>query len=73
MIRINSALKQDEIIKLMEAYDADGLEFTFVKKEGIGLLFETNAVDLEEVSRDVKAHIKAQSWGSVLFFQVVPA
>ena len=48
MIKISSALKQDEIVELLNAYDENDLEFSFVKKEGIALYFETNASDLEE-------------------------
>lgn len=73
MIKVSSALKQDEIVELLNAYDEDGLEFSFVRKEGIALYFETNAADLEEAASKVKALIKSQPWGPVLYFQSVPA
>jgi len=41
------------------------------RKKGIALLFETNADDLEKAAKLAKAHIKEQSWGSVLSFQSI--
>lgn len=73
MIKISSALKQDEIVELLNAYDSDDLEFNFVKKEGIALYFETNASDLEEAASTAKALIKGEPWGSILYFQSIPA
>lgn len=73
MIKLSSALKQEDIKEAMHAYDQDGVEFKFVKKEGIALFFETNAEDLEKTAADVKKYIKGQPWGSILFFQVIPA
>lgn len=73
MIKISSALQQDEIIELLEAYDEDGLDFKFSKKQGIALFFETNADDLEAAAKTAKSLIKAQPWGSILYFQSIPA
>ena len=73
MIKISSALKQDEIVELLNAYDENDLEFSFVKKEGIALYFEINASDLEEAAKTAKALIKGQPWGSILYFQAIPA
>lgn len=73
MIKVNSALQQDKIIELLNAYDEEGIQFTFSKKVGISLLFETTIDDLEKAAKTAKAAIKSQGWGSVLYFQVVPA
>lgn len=73
MIKVNAALQQDKIIDLLNNYDEEGIQFTYKEKQGISLLFETDADDLEKAAKDAKAAIKAQSWGSVLYFQVVPA
>lgn len=73
MIKVSSALKQDEIVELLNAYEETELEFSFVRKEGIALYFETNASDLEEAAKTAKALIKAQPWGSILYFQSIPA
>ena len=73
MIKISSAVRQDEIIKLLNSYEDGGISFTFTEKEGIALFFETNAEDLEVAARLAKDHIKAQPWGSILYFQSIPA
>ncbi len=73
MIKVSSALKQNEIVELLNAYDENGLEFSFIRKEGIALYFETNASDLEAAAATVKQLIKSQPWGPVLYFQSVPA
>lgn len=73
MIEINSALSQDNIIELLNNFNEEGLTFSFKEKKGIKLIFETNAKDLEAACKLVKSTIKAQPWGSVLYFNVVPA
>lgn len=74
MIKVNSALQQDKIIELLNAYtDSENLTFTFEEKKGISLIFQTNEEDLDKAAKVAKAAIKKESWGSVLYFQVVPA
>lgn len=73
MIKISSALKQDEIIELLNSYNEKDFEFKFVKKEGIALFFETNASNVETAAKTAKNHIKNQEWGSLLSFQSIPA
>lgn len=70
MLYVNTALMQDKIIDLLTNFDDADLTFKYVDKQGIKLRFETNATDLEAAAKKVKAAIKAQSWGSVLYFQV---
>lgn len=69
MISINVALSQDKIIDLLNSFDKESITFTFKEKKGIKLFFETNAEDLEQAAKLAKAEIKAQPWGSVLYFQ----
>ena len=59
MISIASAMKQEEIITLLEAYQGENETFTFKEKNGIKLFFEVEAKQL----------IKEQPWGGVLYFQ----
>lgn len=74
MIKVNSAVQQDKIIDLLANYtDEKGITFTFFEKKGISLIFETNSTDLDEASKLAKTAIKKEDWGSVLYFQVVPA
>ena len=67
MITIASAMQQDEIKELLEGYNEEGMTFTFKEKQGIKLFFETSAEDPEVAAK--KELIKAQPWGTVLYFQ----
>lgn len=69
MISIASAMQQDAIKELLEGYNEEGISFTFKEKQGIKLLFETTAEDTEEAAKKAKELIKAQPWGTVLYFQ----
>lgn len=69
MISIASAMQQDAIKELLEGYNEEGISFTFKEKQGIKLLFETTAEDTEAAAKKAKELIKAQPWGTVLYFQ----
>ena len=69
MITIASAMQQDEIKELLEGYNEEGITFTFREKQGIKLFFETSAEDPEVAAKKAKELIKAQPWGTVLYFQ----
>lgn len=71
MISIASAMQQDDIKELLEGYNEDGISFTFKEKQGIKLIFTTTASDSEAAAKKAKELIKAQPWGSVLYFQAV--
>lgn len=71
MISIASAMQQDAIKELLEGYNEDGVTFTFKEKKGIKLMFETSASDSQAAAATAKQLIKAQPWGSVLYFQAV--
>ncbi|KAF1297168.1 hypothetical protein BAU15_06360 [Enterococcus sp. JM4C] len=69
MISIASAMQQEPIKELLEGYNEDGISFTFKEKQGIKLIFETTADDKDAAAKKAKELIKAEPWGSVLFFQ----
>lgn len=69
MISIASAMQQDAIKELLEGYNEDGMSYTFKEKQGIKLIFTTTADDAESAAKKAKELIKAQPWGSVLYFQ----
>lgn len=71
MIKVSSAMRQDDIIELLNANEEEGISFTFKEKKGIALFFETDAEDKEKAAQLAKEQIKAQDWGSVLFFQSI--
>ena len=68
MISIASAMKQEEIITLLEAYQGENETFAFKEKNGIKLFFEVEG-DPETAAQVAKQLIKEQSWGGVLYFQ----
>ncbi|MBO0432449.1 MULTISPECIES: hypothetical protein [Enterococcus] len=69
MITIASAMQQDAIKELLEGFNEDGISFQFKEKQGIKLMFETTASDPEAAAKKAKELIKAQPWGTVLYFQ----
>jgi len=71
MIKVNSAMKQNDIIDLLNSIDEEGIQFTFDKKQGLSLVFSTNAEDKERAAKLAKLKIKEQSWGKALNLQVV--
>ncbi|MDN6195594.1 MAG: hypothetical protein L0L39_05855 [Atopostipes suicloacalis] len=71
MIKISSAMQQDQIIDLLDDHTEEGISFNFKEKEGIALFFETDAEDPEKAAKLAKDYIKAQDWGSILFFQSI--
>lgn len=73
MIEISAAVHQDKIIELLNHYNEDGVQFSFIEKKGINLYFETNLEDLERASKLVSSAIKSQPWGTVLYFRSAPA
>lgn len=73
MISIASAMQQEAIKELLEKYAGEDFSYTFKEKKGIKLFFEVNAEDLEAAAKNAKELIKAQPWGSVLYFQAAVA
>ncbi|WP_159519133.1 hypothetical protein [Erysipelothrix urinaevulpis] len=69
MIIVNSPLMQDEIKAAVEAIESP--TFTFVKKDGIRLYFETESEDLEAAVKIAKTEIKNMPNATALFFSVV--
>lgn len=72
MIEISSPTQQDRIIDLLTAIDTGDVTFTFKEKKGISLYFDTTTDDLEQAAKVAKRAIKAEPWGSILYFRSVP-
>ena len=68
MIIVNSPLMQNEIIHILESLRTP--EFTFVKKRGIRLYFETNVIDPHHAAKLAKQAIKADQNTHVMFYSV---
>ncbi|MHC5249535.1 hypothetical protein [Enterococcus sp. LJL90] len=71
MISIASAMQQEQIKELLANVDEDGITYSFKEKKGIKLYFNVTG-DVNEAVAKAKALIKAQPWGSVLYFQILP-
>ncbi len=68
MIIVNSPIMQKQIQKIVEGLESP--KFTFLKKDGIRLYFETDYEDKEEACKIVKAAIKNDPMGGALLVTV---
>jgi len=70
MLIVNSALKKDYIIALLDHQTLDGATFTYVKTDGMKLYFEVTGIDMPSAVKIAKTTIKKSELGSALFFLV---
>ncbi len=71
MIVVNCALRQDDIIKIVEDTEFEGKKaFKFNKKQGIQIHFDADVSDQAAAAKAVKSSIKATEFGKALFFNV---
>lgn len=71
MILVNCALRQDEIIKMVEEMEIDGQKpFKFNNKQGLKLHFDSTYGDDAKAAGLVKSYIKSTPLGKALFFSV---
>lgn len=69
MIELNAPISQDKMIELLDGSEKEGVTFTYKEKKGIKLYFDVNTDDVDGAARIAKNAIKAEPWGSVLYFQ----
>lgn len=69
MIELSAPIQQDKIIELLDGLEKNGMTFKYKEKKGIKLFFEVETDDLVAAARLAKESIKAEPWGSVLYFQ----
>ncbi len=69
MLYVASALKQNEIIELLENIEGPA-SYKFIEKKGIKLAFEVSGVEEKDAINVAKAAIKATDFGKALYFQV---
>lgn len=70
MITISSAMQQDNIKDVLTSYTGDDFSYTFKEKKGIQLVFDVTG-DATQAAAKAKELIKQESWGSVLYLQVI--
>ena len=72
MIIVNCALRQQDIINVVEAIQIQNNKpFKFIKKQGIKIFFNTDYENLEEACTVIKKEIKSQTYGNALYFNVI--
>ena len=72
MIVVNCALRQEDIIEMVENIEIENNKgFKFIKKQGIKLYFESDFSDMKNACSTIKQTIKGSDWGKVLYFNVV--
>ena len=71
MIVVNCALRQDDIIEIVEGTEFEGKKpFKYNKKQGIQIHFDADVADAAAAAKAVKSAIKATEVGKALFFNV---
>jgi hypothetical protein len=70
---VNTPMAGDKIIKLLNEYKENGVEFRYIKKTGIKLEFEMKNIDGKSACSLVKSLIRDTDYGKVLYFSVEAA
>lgn len=72
MIVVNCALRQEDIIAIVEGIELEGKKpFKFNKKQGIKIFFDADVADEQAVAKQIKEAIKNTDIGRTLFFNVM--
>ena len=72
MIIVNCALRQDDIIGIVEGIEIENEKvLKFVKKQGLQISFDCSLSDESNAAAIVKKEIKGTELGKALFFSVV--
>lgn len=72
MIIVNCALRQDDIISIVENIEVENEKvFKFIKKQGLQLQFDCTLSDVKNAASIAKSAIKNTELGKALFFNVV--
>lgn len=72
MVIVNCALRQNEIIEIVENTEIEGEKvFEYVKKEGIRIFFQCGYSDIEKACHIAQKSIFNTKVGKVLFYNVV--
>lgn len=73
MFYIQSPMKRDFFIELLNGQTIDEVTFKLEKEEGMKLFFSYEGeVDLDRAIRVAKDHIKTTDYGKVLYYIVMP-
>jgi hypothetical protein len=70
MVLVQSGLKRDYIISLLDGQTIDNITFKLVKHEGMKMFFEYDNEDDALAAKVAKKTIKESEFGVALFFSV---
>lgn len=71
MIIVNCALRQDDIVSIVENIEVGGAKpYRFVKKQGLQIHFDCDLGSDQDPAGIAKKEIKATEIGKALFFNV---
>jgi hypothetical protein len=70
-ILVRTPLKVENIKQLLDGNSYDGYTFSFVKKTGIDMEFETTGESSKDPVDVVKSVIRGTDYGSALYFSVI--
>lgn len=69
MIIVQSGLKRDFIISLLDGMTIDSVSFQLIRKEGMNMYF-SHSGEGKKAAEIAKATIKSSEFGPALFFRV---
>lgn len=71
MVVVNCALRQDDIINIVEGLEIEGQKpFKFNSKQGLQIFFDSTYGDDTKAASIIKSEIKGTEVGKALFFSV---
>ena len=70
-ILVRTALKAQDIQKLLEASNQDGVTFKFISKKGLDMEFLVDCDENTDAAAIAKSLIKSTDYGSALYFSVI--
>ena len=71
MIIVNCALRQDDIVAIVENIEVENEKvFKFIKKQGLQIHFDCTLSDVQNAVALAKTTIKSTDLGKALFFNV---
>jgi len=70
IVIVNSPLKTENVVEVLDGYDKNGVTYKLIKKEGMKLTFQVEGVDRIGAIDLTKKIIRSYDFGKVLYFQV---
>jgi len=71
MIVVNSPLRQNEIIEVVEQIEIDGAKpFKLIKKQGLKVCFDSTLESADEAFAIIKKEIRKTDFGNVIYFSI---